>query len=248
MIKGLENISLLDILPENISADQKINAAAKALDAELQKLTRDTAEAILLARLDELPENVLDLLAWQWHVDFYEPLGMDAETKRKLIKNSIAWHRIKGTAAAVQKMVEAAWNGCSIEEWFDYDGEPYHFRVMNITAAHVDEEVIWNVLRAIWATKNVRSWLDGINFLREADSTVHVGAIPSLHWRYIANPKQAEDTDVAAVLRVVASPSEHRRIVAPPRISTMNEARATPSAGGKVVVYKRVIGGVMNNG
>ena len=95
MIKGLENISLLDILPENLSADKKINAAAKALDAELQKLTRDTAEAILLARLDELPEDVLDLLAWQWHVDFYEPLGMDAETKRKLIKNSIAWHRIK---------------------------------------------------------------------------------------------------------------------------------------------------------
>ena len=95
MIKELQSLSLLDILPANLLEDKKVAAAAQALDAELQAVTKATVETMHLPRLDVLPEAVVDLLAWQWHVDFYEPIGMDIETKRKLVKESIAWHRIK---------------------------------------------------------------------------------------------------------------------------------------------------------
>ena len=240
MIKDLQSVSLLDILPSNILDDPKVNAAARALDGELQKITAAVQEVLFLPYLGTLPEKVLDLLAWQWHVDFYEPLGMGIETKQKLIINSIAWHRIKGTAAAVQKMVEAAWDGCNVEEWFNYGGKPYYFRVVNITAAHVDEEVIRNVLRAIYATKNVRSWLDGINFLREADSTVYAGALPSLHRRYTASPRKPMDADVTAAVRYTAASAIHRRITASPRFAAYNEARATPRMGGRASVHIRI--------
>lgn len=244
MIKSAQTVSLLDLLPDNLLADKQINATARALDTELSKATAATLETLLIARINELPEPVLDLLAWQWHVDFYEPLGMDVETKRKLIINSIAWHRIKGTAAAVQKMVEAAWEGCNVEEWFDYGGEPYHFRVVNVTAAHVDEEVLRNVLRAIYATKNVRSWLDGINFLRRAEATVYACALPGLHKRYIAGPKQAADTDISATVYTVTKPAIYQRFTAGPRVNQINEARATPRIGGKVGVHIRITEGV----
>lgn len=70
-MKSIEDISLLDILPENLKADTKISALAKGLDLELQKLSAQTRLPLHLPRLDELPNEVLDQLAYQYHVDFY---------------------------------------------------------------------------------------------------------------------------------------------------------------------------------
>lgn len=149
MIKDLTSISLLDILPSNLLEDPQVSAAARALDAELQAVTRATAETLHLPRLDELPETVVDLLAWQWHVDFYEPLGLDIATKRRLVKESIAWHRTKGTPAAVEKMLKAVWGSAHIEEWFEYGGSPGCFRVDIATTETIREADIPVVARPL---------------------------------------------------------------------------------------------------
>ena len=75
MSKDLQSVSLIDILPPNLLADKQIYAAARALDDELQKITAVTRNALLLPRLDELSEEVIDLLAWRWHVDFMSLSG-----------------------------------------------------------------------------------------------------------------------------------------------------------------------------
>ena len=170
MSKDLQSISLLDILPPNLLADEQINAAAQALDTELQKITAATKEALLLPRLDELPEEVIDLLAWQWHVDFYEPVGMDIETKRRLIKNSIAWHRIKGTPAAVEEVVSAIFDTSHVQEWFEYGGKPYHFKVVTEDVT-TDKDVLERTRRAIHAAKNARSWLETVEFILHLQDT-----------------------------------------------------------------------------
>jgi len=74
MLKDIQSVSLLDILPGNLLEDAQVYAAAKSLDDELQRVTMACREVLHLPRLDELPEAVLDLLAWQWHVDFTSPL------------------------------------------------------------------------------------------------------------------------------------------------------------------------------
>lgn len=170
MSKDLESVSLLDILPPNLLADAQINAAAQALDVELQKISAATKEALLLPRLDELPEAVIDLLAWQWHVDFYEPIGMDIETKRRLIKNSIAWHRIKGTPAAVEEVVSAVFDTSHVQEWFEYGGKPYHFKVVTEDVT-TDKNVLERMRRAINAAKNARSWLETVEFILHLEDT-----------------------------------------------------------------------------
>ena len=192
MSKDLQSVSLLDILPPNLLADKKINAAARALDDELQKITAATRNALLLPRLDELSEEVIDLLAWQWHVDFYEPIGMDIETKRKLIKNSIAWHRIKGTPAAVEQVVSAVFDTSHVQEWFEYGGKPYHFKVITEDVT-TDPNVLARMRRAINAAKNTRSWLETIEFIlhlqdeEKAEDThtieVHKTMIERYPWR-----------------------------------------------------------------
>ncbi len=236
-------------IAENLSpsiARGNLVDVAKVIDEKLHELDAASILVLLYPRIDELDSELVDALAIALHVDYYDA-SLPLDKRRALVKNSTRWHMRKGTKGVVQEMVATVWDGCNVEEWFEYGGEPDHFRVVNITAAHVDEEVIRKVLRAIYATKNERSWLDGLNFLREADSTVYVGALPSLHRRYVANPAHPDNPNISATIYVNAKPSIHHHIVASPRINTINEARATPRVGGKVGVHKRVTGGVMNN-
>jgi len=97
---NLKELSLLDILPENIKTDESAANAAEAIDHGLREATGDIKYALIIPRIDELPNSVLDLLAWQFHVDLYDP-DWAAEIKRGLIKEFVAWHQIKGTKAGI---------------------------------------------------------------------------------------------------------------------------------------------------
>ena len=208
MSKDLQSVSLLDILPPNLLADKKINAAARALDDELQKITTATRNALLLPRLDELSEDVIDLLAWQWHVDFYEP-SMSIETKRQLVRESIAWHRIKGTKAAVEKMAQTVFKGGVVTEWFEYGGEPYHFRIDVLNAPNMTEESRERLLAVVNASKNTRSWLDELRFRREAQNDMYYAAAPSIHTTYEIRPAEITDATAEARQYIGAAVSAH---------------------------------------
>lgn len=185
MLKDIQSVSLLDILPGNLLEDAQVYAAAKSLDDELQRVTMVCCEVLHLPRLDELPEAVLDLLAWQWHVDFYEPLGLDIATKRRLIKESIAWHRRKGTPSAVEEVATAVFGRAKVSEWFDYSGEPYHFRIDLLEAPGLPDKIN-KIARLVETIKNTRSVLDGIHFNQQLADAEYYGAAPQIHRRYAA--------------------------------------------------------------
>ena len=239
MSKDLQSTSLLDILPQNLLADKKINASAQALDDELQKLTEATRNALLLPRLDELSEEVIDLLAWQWHVDFYEP-SMSIETKRQLVRESIAWHRIKGTKAAVEKMAQTVFKGGVVTEWFEYGGEPYHFRIDVLNAPNMTEESRERLLAVVNASKNTRSWLDELRFRREAQNDMYYLAAPSIHTTYEIRP--AEITDAAAEARrhIGAAVSTHTAYEVYPNTVQDAAIGSTLYAGGICSIYKSI--------
>lgn len=157
-MQSIQQPKLSGILPRSLSYDEKFNALAKALDAQLEKLSGDVKHVLHLPRLDELDGQILDLLAWQLHVDNYTPLWLDDQTKRNLIRNSIAYHRRKGTRAAVNDVLAAFKVPVEIEEWFEADDmEPYWFRATTeIKNAGKDLDAL---IRRIWDAKNVRSWI-----------------------------------------------------------------------------------------
>lgn len=167
----LKDISMLDILPPNLLTDKKIRVITEALDAELHEITKCIKRCQLYSRIDELPEDVIDLLAWQFHVDFYEPIGMNIKTKRKLVKESIAWHRIKGTPAAVEMMLSSTFGrSAKVSEWYEYDGEPYHFKVSVKTKNFPTMESLGLAKQGVLAAKNTRSVLDSIKTIVEIDT------------------------------------------------------------------------------
>lgn len=239
MSKDLQSTSLLDILPQNLLADKQIYAAAQALDDELQKITEATRNALLLPRLDELSEEVIDLLAWQWHVDFYEP-SMSIETKRQLVRESIAWHRIKGTKAAVEKMAQTVFKGGVVTEWFEYGGEPYHFRIDLLTAPNITQDDTARLLAVVNAAKNVRSVLDELRFRREAQNDMYYASAPSIHTTYEIRP--AEITDATAEVRryIGAAVSTHTAYEVYPDTVRDAEIDSTLYASGIGSIYKSI--------
>lgn len=182
----LDELKLSDLLPSSIRDDKEISAIAAALDKELQSITACINEIVLLPRIDELPEDIIDSLAWQFHVDFYEPLGLDINKKRALVKSSLSWHRHKGTKSVLEEIIRILFlEDFEIEEWYEYGGEPYFFRLI-VNDTINDEETYKSLIRAVHELKNVRSWLEGLKFLQQAQSTVYIGTTVKHVKRYRA--------------------------------------------------------------
>lgn len=150
---------LTRILPESSFLDDKMLASAKALDVQITKFHQAIREVLHLPRLDELSGTILDLLAEQFHVDYYDAINFSDEEKRNLIRQSIAWHRLKGTPAAVEMVLQDAFKDLRIDEWFTYGGEPYFFRLWTKGYISTPER-----FKSFWLmfmdAKNVRSHLE----------------------------------------------------------------------------------------
>lgn len=154
-MEKLGETRLSKILPQNLMADEKIKATALALDEMLSDLTNDTRQVLHLPRLDELEGQILDLLAWQLHLDFYEPLWLTDETKRNLIRESIATHRIFGTKAALEKVNSAFGREIKIQAWHEYSGgKPFWFRLRTKPFKSASDIQSW--LRQLTHVKSVR--------------------------------------------------------------------------------------------
>ena len=131
-MSNLSEQKLITIVPSSISGDKTIRNISAATDPGLRKISRDTLLLLLLPRLDELPEKIVDALAWQYHVDFYDDAAT-LEKKRALVKQSIKWNRRKGTPSVVEEVCTAIFKSAKIEENWEYGGKPYHFKVVMIT-------------------------------------------------------------------------------------------------------------------
>lgn len=170
----ITQIRLIDLVPPSIRDDPEVQAAAAALEDELQAVTAAIPTTLLISRIDELPEDVIDLLAWQWHVDFYEP-GITLNQKRALVKISIHQHRKKGTPWAVEQVVKAILEDAIVQEWWEYGGQPYHFRVIRIGGEMIEPSMYSRLEKAIRTVKNIRSWLEGVSLYREISSMIYAG-------------------------------------------------------------------------
>ena len=160
MPRELGDIVFADLLPGSIKDDPVVRDAAEALDAEVRAVTGLVPLTLLFSRMDELEEPVLSLLAHQLHVDFWES-GWSLEVKREVLKGSTRWHKYKGTRFAVESLLQAMGYDAGVEESVEYGGDPYRFRV-SVSGRMAVAGDYAGVMRAVQASKNVRSHLDAI--------------------------------------------------------------------------------------
>lgn len=164
---------LVDILPPSINQDDQVVTAAAAIDQLIYQQQAAIDRLAILARLDGINDQEADELAWQFHVDFYGP-PMPLEKKRELVKKSLVWHRKKGTPSAVEEVVSAAFDSAEVKEWFDYGGQPYHFKV--VTREILTPEKYDQVVRAINSVKRKSAVLDDIEVNRDYNGTLEISS------------------------------------------------------------------------
>lgn len=186
--------SLLDLVPESIRCDPQVLAAAKALDNELKAVTAAIPETLLLSRIDDLPEPVIDHLAWQWHVDCYEPVGLDLAKKRKLVKSSIAQHRRKGTPYGVEFAMSIMLADAWVQEWFEYGGEPYFFQVesTDLLTSTAEYDRLFTI---IFDAKNTRSWLELLRIYRDRIMNMYFGIVQQTNKAVTIYPEVVEQVE-----------------------------------------------------
>lgn len=132
MAGRLYNTPFAALLPGSIATDPTIKAAAASLDGVLNALVLSVPNLLIYSRLlltagslggrtpslrllpaleriitargglKPLSTAELELLAWQFHVDFREVARTDRQLA-EMILQSIPWHRIKGTPASIKR-------------------------------------------------------------------------------------------------------------------------------------------------
>lgn len=207
----LKDDSLQQILPSSIARDTTVKNIVTAISEKLRFINRQSELVLLLPRLDELPETLVDELAWQYHVDFYDYTA-DISKKRALVRKAIAWHRFKGTPAAVEEVCTAVFKSAKVYEWWQYGGEPYHFQVRLIEEGVPDETVIDNLERAIQVMKNTRSWLDGLSFYRELIAQFYFANVMWVHKAVHVYPSKFIMPDISGKVYFGNAIRQQRRV------------------------------------
>lgn len=133
MIKSLQDVLLTDALPRIVAGQDWVIALAGAV-GEMHRRTMQYIDASqIYTSLDTASEEVLDALAINWKIDWYDS-SYAIEQKRRIAKTALTVRRLMGTVAAVKLQIDAIYLGTELEEWFEYGGEPGVFRLyLNVT-------------------------------------------------------------------------------------------------------------------
>lgn len=150
---GLTADNMMQQFPIALQKDPKTVALGQAI-AKVMESRQDEIDSLrIYTRIDELPEWLLDILARDFAVDWYDR-SYTLEEKRKTIKNSFYVHRHRGTKAAVERAISAIYPNPKVLEWFEYGGDPYHFKLrITVDFAAINEAKHQQVLQKSSATK-----------------------------------------------------------------------------------------------
>lgn len=157
---NLYSSNITDILPEVFADNPNVKALGYALSKAMQRLIDYCQNISVYVAIDTAPEQVLDLLAVELNTQYYED-SHNIEVKRNLVKNTLVWYLKTGTPASVKEAVEAVFGNGEVEEWFDYDGEPYYFKIHTFTLNSTDE-MIQRLTDIVGMMQNVRSHLEAV--------------------------------------------------------------------------------------
>ena len=172
MSKTIYNADYSECLPEALKKDPKMVALANATAAALLDTSGIMNSVLIYSRFDELPEELVDILAYDLHVDWYD-YSYPIEVKRRTIRDSIQVHRRLGTKYAVEKALGAVYPGTKVEEWFEYGGQPYWFKIQ--TSATLTKDGMLYFLNMIDKVKNARSHVEMIEVTRTIQQPLHGG-------------------------------------------------------------------------
>lgn len=135
----------------------------------------DTERSLIRTQLDTLPEEILDIIAVEKNIFWYDP-NAARDIKRNIIRNCNKVFRTLGTNYAIEQVIADYFGDGQIEEWYEYDGQPYHFRVLT-TNTKVTGELAEQFHKAVEAVKRKSTRLHEVLLLMSANLNIYYGFV-----------------------------------------------------------------------
>jgi phage tail P2-like protein len=220
---GITKENLLSALPPVLAKDKSMSALADSIADKLVAQNSDIDAIRIYTALRSLPENLCDILAKDFKIDWYG-YNLPLEVKRQQIANSFSVHRMLGTVGAMHKALSDIYPETSVEEWFDYGGDPYHFRiVLNVSRQRVNDFSDVDLRKSIAIYKRLSARLDEDNVIFKSQHwfllVTSAGYVPYTVRQAGTTPKIARQGAIAKT-SVVAETSAHN-----------SQVYSTPAAG-----------------
>ena len=171
-----ENGEVIDLLPALMKYDSDIKAISYALRKGKEKMILYTEQTKLLANIDALPEEIIDLLSLEPNSHYYDQ-NFELEQKRKIIRSTLGWYMRAGTVEAVEEMMQVVFGSGGAVEWYDFTdaiGEPGQFDVYTDTI--LTQELIEQMLLILKRVKKASAHLRHLNIKREHNTKVEFGS------------------------------------------------------------------------
>lgn len=158
----LHNGQITDLLNNSMRYNPETVSIGYAILQEKQRLLALLARTRLMALIDSADEKTLDYLAVELRTPAYKDT-FPVDVKRRLIAGTLPFYAKLGTPSAVNWIIRSIFGEGRMEDWYDYDGDPHHFRAFvgsdgdTITPESLDE-----FRRAVTSVKRLSSWMDSI--------------------------------------------------------------------------------------
>lgn len=154
-LMDITNVDTASLISRIVGEDPDVHAVLKVLDDRWRSIAAAVPTLGVIATIDQQPEEVVDKLAYQFHVDYY-PQDASLELKRQIVKDSIRLHRVAGTRGAVEDVIRHIWgDGAIVSEWWEHGGEPGTFMV-----ALTNEQTQANVTEFLRSIRHVKRATD----------------------------------------------------------------------------------------
>lgn len=137
-MKTLADVALSDLMPDSISKDPSVSAAAKSIDKQLKLIAGGIDLPSIYARIDQLTGEQLDHLAASRNFTIWRDTW-PVDLKRSVAKQIIAQKARMGTLSAVRLALESLGTAVVIKEWWE-ESPPAEAHTFKITVALSDIE------------------------------------------------------------------------------------------------------------
>lgn len=146
--------------PSNMQS-REIWAFGFALDRQMGKLVEFSERVLFWPKLDGLDQKYYDYAAASLRALYYSS-EYDRETKIAILKSALNTYRYAGTTRAMEELLDNIFanENAKLVPWFEYDGEPFHFKVVLSTDS--SEETVRKFSEILQKVKAARSLIDGI--------------------------------------------------------------------------------------
>lgn len=204
---SLQQVGFSSLLPPNLQ-DTQTRALGAAWDKAFRRLV-DYVERVSMtfAFVMELDEEMADHLCLSLDIKGYKA-DLSLQKKRLLIRSALLNYSRMGTKAALEDAVGIIHGGTSVQENWEYGGQPYFFRVaVDAGQEKVAENPVGRLLDTIMEYKNARSWLQGITVDVIEPGSVYTGALPEMGTMLVIDPYRPREmvTDGKAIYQAMAT-------------------------------------------